>query len=496
MYKRQDYQSDVLLEGNTYAAGKVLKVGEIRQTQGITNYKLSIDIAGEFEVELNRGLVENTNTSYIGKSIQVLRAYLDSAGNIIPFDLDTEGPMEYFTGDVSDINISESVTKGSSTVTWQCAGKFQDFELVNGRVTDDASHRGLAVNADGNLAPSDAAKKESHKTDKGFQHANQTINVVTNYTSSETRYKVKSSWLGFRTKTVKYEVQVENSLELGLDLSAKFLPKLYGVRKTSGIPVFLDTLVSDPRRLYVVYAFSEGEIESFLNFYINNSPIICSSESDQNNSVCLGNQANGDTLSAFSALESSSAYENLIENTFNTGKFGDRSAEYEPIILQIPPVEAGRSSTEGTRDREEFNIINQEQGVAWVQVFHGKTDQAACETLKNIAGAGNFRLQQAWLTEKYGTRTKTTAEKQEYWDQHCKLLDTSYIVMEIAITEDNSEIPEIEAVISGTLVDTYSNTDNGTTPVPGTTPPAYKSLTKTVSLNPAWQVLDLSLIHI
>jgi len=237
-----DYANDIVWAGQTYEAGKITKVGDLRQTQGLTNYKLSIDVAGEFQEELDKGLVENLNKSYVGKEIEVLRAYLDEGANIIPFDKTTNGPMQYFIGDISDINITENIVSGNSTVKWDCAGKFQDFELVNGRVTDDASHRGLVSNLDGSTSPSNGAKREAYKLDTGFQHANQTINTVSEYMTNETRYRMKSSWLGFRTSTEEYQVEIKNTFELGLDLAAKFIPRVYGVRKIPGIPIFLDSL--------------------------------------------------------------------------------------------------------------------------------------------------------------------------------------------------------------------------------------------------------------
>lgn len=487
-----DYQSEVLFE-QVYTPGKVLKVGSVRQTQGITNYKLSMDIAGEFQEELARGLVDNVSNSYVGRKLEVQRAYLDNAGEILPFDITTNGPMQYFIGEITDINISESIVSGSSTVTWQCAGKFQDFELVNGRITDDASHRGLVTSNDGAFIPSDGAKRVEHKTDTGFQHANQTIDIVTNYTSTETRFKIKSSWLGFRTSTTEYEVQVENTLELGLDLSAKYIPKVYGVRKVAGIPIFISPLISDPRTVYVVYAFAEGEIEAFLNLYIQGAPVICSSSSDANQNVCLGNQANNDTLSYFKNASNASSWSNLLNGVFNRPSFDNRFNEYEPPIDILVPSEIGRANYTGTVDREEFNITSEKNGVAWVQVFHGAPDQAACEKLVTNAASKNFSLQQGWIDKTYAdfVGPKSPAQEGAYWDANSKLLDTAYVVMQVGITEDNQTIPELEAVISGTMVDTYDTVDNGTVPIPGL-PPMYKSVDKSVSINPVWQILDYS----
>jgi hypothetical protein len=479
-----DYASSRVWDNQTYEAGKVTKVGQLRQTQGLTNYKLSVDVAGEFQEELDRALVDNNSSSYVGRQVEVLRAYLDEGGDIIPFDKDTNGPMQYFIGDISSINISENATTGSSTVTWECAGKFQDFELINGRITDDVAHRGLvsATDADvtagsatqiGNQVPSSGAKKDSYKTDRGFQHANQTIEVVTRYTTNETRYKTKSSWFGFKTKVVETEVEVFNSLELGVTLAAKSLPKVYGVRKVPGIPVFLDVL-KDDGLLYVVYAFCEGEVDSILNFYMDGVPLICSSALDGGNRVCLGNQSAGDTLSAYSAL---SAAPEVILTDSQYAKFSIHEDEYSlrsdyGIPLQ-PPIESARGRIAGTEHGDSFTITN-DTGRRWVEVFHGLSGQSASSDLVAEALAGNFMGQQEWATRKYGS--DWFANKHKYWDASCTLEDTCYVVFKMDVTED-TKIPVLEAVVSGKLVDTYNAQ-------------LTKSATPEYTLNPVWQLLD------
>lgn len=463
------YQSDITWDNKTYQSGKITEVGSLKQTQGLTNYKLTVSVAGEFQEELDRGLVENLDKSYVGKEVEILLAYLDTGGNVIPMDASTNGPMQYFIGDITDINITESVIQGTSTVAWSCAGKFQDFELVNGRVTDDAAHRGLVSDEDGAVTPSTGAKKVAYQTDRGFQHANQTINVATKYTTTETRYKLKKSWGGLKTKLKSYEAEVERTLELGVDLAASYLPKVYGVRKVAGIPVFIDTLKSNPSTVIVVYAISCGEIDSFLNLYLDGQSIICSSTADQDNRLCLGNQANGDTLSAFISDASTTDWDAYVNQWPSVHISGER---YEDInlfpITPIRPNSFSRTRTEGT-SHEDYFTITDESGNRWLQVFHGTEDQSACSRLVSYAAANNFNLQADWATN-------TGNPASEYWDADCKLLDTAYIVMEMVVSEEESTIPELEAVVSGTLVSTFDDQLNEST--------------KQYSLNPVWQFLD------
>ena len=81
-------------------------------------------------------------------------------------DITSNGPLEIFRGLITDIGVKEDVVRGSSTVTWNCANHFADFERVNGRLTDDVYHRALV-----NGVPTNSAKKSQYQKDRGFYHA-------------------------------------------------------------------------------------------------------------------------------------------------------------------------------------------------------------------------------------------------------------------------------------------------------------------------------------
>ena len=467
-----DYGSNITWDSKTYEAGKITKVGDVKQGQGLINYKLSIEVAGEYQEELDRGLVENLQFSYVGNELEVLRAYLDETGAIIAFDKSTNGPMQYFIGDITDINISEGITSGKSTVSWKCAGKFQDFELINGRMTDNDSHRGIVTDSTTGLpTPSDGAKRVAHRTDTGFQHANQTIEVVSSYLTTETAYKFKSRYFWQSPKQYEYQKEVENELELGVSLSAKFLPKIYGVQKVPGIPVFIDALKSDPTQVYIVYAFSEGEIESFLNIYIDGESILCSSAKENVERNCTGNMANGDTLSAFGSTDSN--YVSVVDETplrYRNGAEWSQVAGISPILPTIV-----KDKTLGTEHGQLFTITN-ETGTKEIQVFHGKSNQTASSTLTTIAqnSSGGFLNQDAWFA-KEGAKD-ASVQRLNYWDVNSKLLDTSYMVVKIQISEEETEMPKIEAVISGNLVSTYNQAGTKTD--------------DQYTLNPVWHLRD------
>ncbi|AZV01997.1 tail fiber protein [Aeromonas phage Akh-2] len=74
---------------------------------------------------------------------------------------------------------------------------------------------------------------------------------------------------------VEYYETVEKSVDLSFNLSAKYLPVIYGTQFVGGIPIFADTDKNNPNTVWVVYAVCEGEIEGFLDIHIDDKPLIC-----------------------------------------------------------------------------------------------------------------------------------------------------------------------------------------------------------------------------
>lgn len=404
-----DAPMNIDFNGTVYQGNRITKVGALTMATGLQLHKLNIEVAGEYQEELNRGLVgPASNTSYLNKSITVNRIYLEANGNIVNMSDSNNGAYYYFQGLVTDINIKENTKQGSSTVTWSCANHFEDFNTVNGRLTDDYVHRGL-VTINGVLQASQAAKRVAHQTDSGFKHANKAVDVLAKYTTKETRYKTKSSWGGFKTKTVEYQVDVVNELDLRFDLAAKYIPTIYGIRRTPGIPVFIDVDSQSTNDVYIVYVVSEGEIEGFLDVYIDGVPAICSDGTHSSDTYCLGSQQSGHTLG--------------IAN--NSGVANDE------------PVAHGRTLN-----------IRTEHTTADITFYNGKSDQTVDPAMNSLSNSNRFLLQD-------GDNT--------YWDSNCKLLDTAYVVVKYTVNEDATSIPEFEFVVQGKKVDVYNSPGTSTT---------------------------------
>lgn len=425
-----DYFRDINYNGNTYKSDALTNVSSVRMSKELSIPSVSITLTGANETQLQRVL---DSGSFLNRKITIYKVFLDEDGEIISMS-DTEDALLYFEGKISSSKLTDASKKNSkSTIVWTCSNDFKDFESVNGRITDDESHRGL-VNVNGELVPSSSAKKPEYQSDKGFFHANKSIGVIAQYQTKERRYKIQQKRAGgFRgfiggknINMVEYWENVVREVNIDVNLSAKYLPVIYGVQKVDGIPVFIDTDANDPSEVYVVYAFCEGEIEGFLDVYIDDKPIIAVSPSDEESRPTLGlKKDRGDTIS-------------IAQNSPN-------------------------STTGTTIDREKYTF-NDGNGKIEMWFYHGSITQQASPVLVSKAASNGFKLQQ---DQGYGP---------EYWDNTFQLLDTAYAVFKFKLTSSRNNIPTISAEVQGRKINVY-NQDGSIT-------------NDKTSLNFSWQTLD------
>ncbi|EJB4242420.1 hypothetical protein MT068_001511 [Salmonella enterica] len=424
-----DYFRDVVYNGILYRSGKVKSISSHKQNRELSVGSLSFTITGTAEDEVLK-LVQN-GVSFLDRTISIHQAIIDADGNILPVDPDTGGPLLFFRGKITGGGIKDNVSTsgiGSSVITWNCSNQFYDFDRVNGRYTDDASHRGLEI-VNGQLQPSNGAKRPEYQEDYGFFHSNKSTTILAKYQVKEERYKLQSKkklfGLSRSYSLKKYYETVTKEVDLDFNLSAKFLPVVYGVQKIPGIPVFADTELHNPNIVYVVYAFAEGEIDGFLDFYMGDNPMICFDDADSDARTCFGRKKdNGDTMQRLAA---------------------------------------GISTSQPSVHGQEYKY-NDGNGDIRIWTFHGKPDQTAAQVLVDIAKDKGFYLQNL---HKNGP---------EYWDSRYKLLDTAYAVMRFTINENRTEIPEVSAELQGKKIKVYSS--DGSVKADRT------------SLNGIWQLMD------
>ena len=105
---------------------------------------------------------------------------------------------------------------------------------------------------------------------------------------------------------------VQRQVDLAFNLSAKYLPVIYGVQKTKSIPIFADTHRDSSALVYTANAICEGPIGGILDLHIDDTPLICTDEQDQNrrepqgstipegvDAICYGRADQGDCLQGF-----------------------------------------------------------------------------------------------------------------------------------------------------------------------------------------------------
>lgn len=400
-----DFGRDITYNGNEYKAGLIKSIGDIKHTHKLSAHTTSVTLSG-VDDDLVKTAMEDY--SYIGNSMDIYRTHVKPDGTLLPYYAD--GTARYLlNGTIVEVSASDTVnpsSKGSSTITFKCSNEFYDLDKIAGRYTSDEAHRALAVNSAGVVLPSDAVKREEYKGDLGFFHADQSINILAQYQTTETRYKMKktSSMLGLKTSysLKEYEAEVTKTVDLRYNLAGKFLPIIYGVRKVDGIPIFADTDHDDPNKVTVVYALCEGEIEGLLDIWLDDNPTVCFDSNDAEGRPCIGTKrGTGSTI---------------------VGSDGAVTSHGSTIT------------------------INDGAGDIKVTVYHGLANQTADPGLVAKAAAGNFYMQ------------NLNSVGPEYWDSRFQLLDTAYVVAEYELGPDRLEIPPISAEVRGRKIRTYSDT--------------------------------------
>ena len=446
--------------------GRVLQIAAIDDNIASESAGNSITITQASD-EIKGPLVEandNVLKSFINREIFIYKAFLD------PETQTTVGAsVLIFKGIITGCDITEDPAK-EIIVNWKLTSHWGDFAAVKGRLTDDSVHR--ALDADGRSQPA-AALKPQYASDLGFLHSQETINMLATYTAieKETVTKVKSSWGGFRTKVKTYDIDVEvqRDANLAFELSAKFLPLVYGVQKIAAKPVFVDTKSDDPNNIFIVYALCEGEIGGIYDLYVEGNPTICLNKEDFDDRnfsngtsrekidvLCKGRADRGDVIGSQTRIGSG-------VNSFDYGNsfagHGEGGFDYdgdfeEARIAHFRNLASNTSSGNSSALTESSGTLGaiHEQVIKLtspnnivMDVHTGKPDQKANDALVSIAVNPKFKRQQDYYTG-----------SEEYWSPNHRLLDTAYVMMDCEIGQDATTVPEIEYVVRGKLIECFN----------------------------------------
>ena len=446
--------------------GRVLQIATIDTPVVTTSAGSSITITQASD-EIKGPLVEINDSalkSFINREIFIYKAFLD------PETQTTVGAsVLIFKGIITGCDITEDPTK-DIIVNWRLTSHWGDFAAVKGRITDDSVHR--ALNAEGRSQP-EAALKPEYASDLGFLHSQETVNMLATYTAieKEQRIKVKKKWGGLKTKVKTYEVdvEVERDANLAFELSAKFLPVVYGVQKISAKPVFVDTKSNDPNNIFIVYALCEGEIAGIYDLYVEGNPTICLNKEDSDDRnfssgtsrdkievLCKGRADRGDVIGSQSrasgtnrAYEYGDSYAGSGPNGYDyDGDYESRRyGYYEDVAANTSSGNSSAltesSGTLGALHEQVIKLTSPNNIV--LDVHTGKSDQQANNALVQIAVSPGFKRQQDYYTG-----------REEYWSPNHRLLDTAYVMMDCEIGQDATTVPEIEYIVRGKLIECYN----------------------------------------
>ena len=402
---------------------------------------------------LDRG--QASYARYINRDVFVYKAHINTdTGAIIG------SPYLLFKGIIAGGKLTEDPNK-SSIISWTLTSHWGDFSRVQGRLTSDPYHRALDQN---NIPDPKATIRPEYAGDLGFLHSEQAINLVAIYQVMETRYRLKkkSSFFGLKKSysMEEYQVQVDREADLRFNLEARYLPVVYGVNKIDSIPVFVDTLNTDSKKVFVAYALCEGQIAGLYDIYFDDTSSICIDENDfdtrssqtTENTIdvlCQGRADRGDTLTSQNI--NSTTAETFPGSLFalgndSWGRSGRREAFFVsgigwlPVLFQDTP---GGASISGAGITHEKGTRFESPIDTRLQFHAGKPNQPANNIL--LSNADNFKV----ATDYY-------SGDDPYWGANHRLLDTAYVVAEYQIGEGETTIPSLEFVVRGKGVECFN----------------------------------------
>ena len=417
----------------------------------------SVLIAGTGSVEMTLSseeiksiLLDKRNpeyASFVNREVFIYRAYFNE-GQLVG------APILLFKGIISNVNFDE--TENNIQVTWGLTSHWGDFAQVKGRITSDDFHRALDQSG---IPQPQSALKPSYAYDKGFNHAETSLNLLASYSVQVEKQDitVKKGFLGIgsKVKVRKYTVNEERNTELDFQLQAKSIPVVYGVRNVTGIPIFADTLVDNSSVVYTVHALSEGEIGGIYDVYVDGNSLICgdkgdfdarSTQTSENtvDLVCYGRADRGDVLGGVTSTSGNPInYYDDQEYLYELGYNYTMYSNYVPYTEPTAPVtdNLGKGIIDG-----ESIALTSPQSIT-IDFFSGKSGQKAASSLVDLARAGKFKVQNLyWM----GTETA------EYWGPNHRLMDTAYVVTKYGIKEGETSIPQLEFVVRGKNINAYN----------------------------------------
>ena len=429
--------------------GKIFVTPKSSDYTGFTNVAGVITQANpEVKSLLLDHINDSTKASYIHREVLIDRAYINpETGSIIG------EPVRLFIGYINKGSLKEDVTKGSS-VTWSLTNHWGDFVKIQGRKTSDNEHRALGID---DIPDEVSIHREEYKTDYGFEHSQRAVNTIANFMGKEKRFRFKKSgFLGLGSgRTIEYDVDVEREVDIRFNLSAKYLPIVYGVRKIDSFPIFADAFKNiDSGKVVTAHALCEGDIAGIFDIHVDDQSAVCIDSVDYGNRsedapfLCQGNAVRGDVIK--SAATNLTFSGDAIANLTNSINLSALDLQFDWSLYSynttVPTVEASNTDSLDTNPvvgAGRSCYLSKPTPVI-IDVFTGQSEQRASDRLRKYSDNQEFKIQ-----EDYFDNSKF------YWSGNHRLLDTAYTVSEFNFSDASAVIPKMEYVVKGKYINCY-----------------------------------------
>ena len=452
-----------------------------------TNTAVSIELLSE---ELRGGLTDKgtdllANPSFLNREVFIHKIFIDPETG----DLLGNTSILLFKGIIAQCSVDEGAT--SSSVKWGLTSHWGDWAQVGGRLTTDDNHRAL----DASGAPQGTLTiKPEYATDLGFIHSETTLSTIATYKTYETETITKQKSMGGlgglfglkKSSSKEIQVEVENDVNLNIGLQGKYLPVVYGVQRISAVPIFADTDNTLSKQVFVASALCEGEIHGIYNLYVDGTSLVCGDGLDfgvraagsgtnrgEAQLQCYGRADKGNTIGGANnvalataingfvgAATSSTAAMVLEAATLNDDTYASMAAAWakdvkhanNTIDISNLTTSVQAKDAEGLGHEQNASISHPHE--VKIMFHKGSTNQNANDLLVTKALANTFKRQVSYYDGEL-----------PYWSANHRVLDTAYVVSTYDISADQTEIPEIEYVVRGRVIECY-NFDNSYIPDP------------------------------
>ena len=403
-------------------------------------------------------------SSYINREIFIYKCHINPETRQIIGE-----PFLYFKGIVTKGAIKEGLT--SSSITWTLSSHWGDFEQINGRLSDDATHRALDSLGE---SDTDSLIRPEYKADFGFYHSQTAVYQNIQYIGYETKYRqvdINGGWGGGK-RLREYQAEVERNTFLDIQLKSQHIPVVYGVQKVSSFPVFVDTNSTNTNEVYKVDVICEGHIAGIYDMLIDGQSLICNDTADRStrgdgyysgdtppNQVCVGVKSNGDTLAANpnSTIESTTCvnpaemYNLAAMHEGVPGRVEHEIALYSSCLSTFgtPTYASFGEFARGLVHKGEFDIPEPTPMQSQLKFFAGTANQTADPRLVKIASSGGdkFTIQKNFYEN---------ARDIPYWSSSHRLLDTAYISNKLTIKDGETKIPDPQYIVKGKFINCHN----------------------------------------